>query len=246
MKIYNRFCSYIKNLAPTHIRRQPQTLADKIVPQVNLPIGTFEKNILTVKKNIFGEYIFRDGKKKVGMITCCVYKQEYARPNRFPENWYIKNSAPDKNGKYPLKPFLFIEELFMKDQIDKKQLVKRKKKYGTMAMQHILQIANARGCGTRICLEADTLGQTKFKPGRFYNKIGFSLEPDIIKLYEKLEKQYYKEFAKLKQSGLSDTEIEKYLNSKSLFLPEKANGRYVADDGTMYLTNPEDLLYYPI
>ena len=247
MKIGSKIACYIKGITPIKSNSVSKvTLRDRISKPLNIPTGSFNRNTLSVKKDFWGCYQFRENGKKVGFADVCVYKHDYAPLSDFPEDWFVKGGTPNKKGQYPLKPYMYVIELSVKDRINKQKLIPRKKKYGTMMMQHVLHMANAKGCDTRICLYADTLGKTGFKPGKFYNKIGFSLHPDTVRLYDKVEKRYRKEFADLQRMGYLEEKIIQILNEKSIFLPPKANGRYVANDGEMFLTNPEDLIYYNI
>jgi hypothetical protein len=210
-------------------------------------IGTMKNNVLRVKKNIIGEHNFIDNGKKVGFADFSILTSQYGFKGKFPEDWFVEGAKPDKKGRYLLKPHMYINELSMKDRINRKQLVKRDKKYGAMAMQHLLQIAQDKGCETRIMLMADTLGKTGFKPGRFYHKMGFSVSPKRTQMLEKIEADYVSRVDTLQKQGVGNDEIEKYLTRTfPVSKPQKVNGRYIEESGYMFLTNPECILNYPI
>ena len=187
-----------------------------------------------------------DGKKEIGSATININTSEYGSYDVYPVDWFDESVAPNLKGDHKLKPYMYITEFSMNDRLNKKTLEKRDKKYGTMAMQHLLAIAKASGCEHRIELYAGQLGHTKFMPGRFYHKMGFSLPCKVNKELAKMEHKYNKELAKLLKNGVPEDEARKILEIKDLYLPEKGDGRYIADYGKMFMTNPECAMNYPL
>lgn len=192
---------------------------------VELQSKTLERNTLSFKQNYTlgfkTGYIIKDLKKKIGYVDYDILSNRFGVKNEYPADWFIENAKPNKNGLYPLKPFMYINEISMNDRIGKKNLVKRDKKYGTMAMQKLLEISESQGSQSRIAVLADTLGNTAFKPGKFYSKMGFSLSPKRI---ERLAKE------------------EELLNISH----NKIDNRYTEESGYMFLTNPECIINYNI
>lgn len=184
------------------------------------------------------------GSKKVGLVNYDIKTQHYATEADFPSDWFVKDAPVDKGGNHLLKPFMWINELRMNDRFGKPRLVKRDKKYGAMTMKELLKIAQNEGCESRIALLADVLPDTGFRPGRFYNKMGFSLAPAEQHFLEKVERRYLEMFNDLKNKGLSDEEIEELLNINGIFKPERVGGRFVAETGRYNLTNPECIIDY--
>lgn len=210
------------------------------------PAEVASDNILTVKKVGFNDYVFMDGKKEVGSATFKINTREYGSYDVYPPDWFDENIAPNLNGDSKLKPYMYITEFLMKDRINKKTLEKRGKKYGTMAMQHLLAIAQKSGCDYRITLFAGQIKHTKIMPGRFYHKMGFSLPFNVSQDLERMELKYKRELAKLLKKGVSEDEAQKILEQKELYLPEKKDGRYISDYGKMFMTNPECAINYPL
>ena len=130
------------------------------------------------------------GSKKVGFVNYEIKTKHYATEADFPTDWFVKEAPRDKGGNHLLKPFMWINELRMNDRFGKPYLVKRDKKYGAMTMKELLKIAQNEGCDSRIALLADVLPDTGFKPGRFYNKMGFSLTPAEQYSMQKAEDRY--------------------------------------------------------
>ena len=184
------------------------------------------------------------GSKKVGFVNYEIKTKHYATEADFPTDWFVKEAPRDKGGNHLLKPFMWINELRMNDRFGKPYLVKRDKKYGAMTMKELLKIAQNEGCDSRIALLADVLPDTGFKPGRFYNKMGFSLTPAEQYSMQKAEDRYLDMFEELKIKGLSEEEIEELLGFNGIFKPEKIGGRFVAETGRFNLTNPECIIDY--
>lgn len=244
--IPNKIISSVQKVTrPFKQRVKFQPVQDVFVRR-SRPAEIAADNILTVKKVGFNDYVFMDGKKKIGSATININTREYGSYDVYPVDWFDESVAPNLKGNHKLKPYMYITEFSMNDRINKKTLEKRDKKYGTMAMQHLLAIAKASGCEHRIELYAGQLGHTKFMPGRFYHKMGFSLPYKINKELEKMEHKYNKELAKLLKNGVPEDEARKILEIKDLYLPEKEDGRYIADYGKMFMTNPECAMNYPL
>lgn len=249
MKITNPISTFVKKIGQEPVHSvQPkiklQTIQDTFERRVNpeLPIG----NILTVDKNQYGEHIFIDGNKEVGISTFDIVEDNYANPELYPKDWFVEGVAPKVDGKKKLKPYMFVHQLVMYDRMNEKELVKRGKKYGTMVIQHLLNIAQKNECDSRIVLHASKLGQTGFAPGRFYHKMGFSLPTKTIKNLEEIEKQYTTELSELLSQGIPEEKAKEVLKSEGLYLPEKKDGRYIVDNGYLIMTNPECALNYPL
>lgn len=221
-----------------------EPVQDVFVKRVNpdLPVG----NILTTEKNVYGELMFKDGGKEVGISTFDIVEDNYGNPELFPESWFEPDVTPKFDGKRYMKPYMFVHELVMFDRMGKKELAARGKKYGAMAIQHLLNIANKNDCEGRIVLHAAKLGKTGFAPGRFYHKMGFSLPVKTTKNLEMQEQEYIENLAKLLERGMSEANAKELLNSRGFRLPEKKDGRYVADLGFMIMTNPECAMNYPL
>lgn len=186
------------------------------------------------------------GGERVGRIHFWQETQMRALPQEYPAEWYVEGAKPDKKGRLLLKPFLWVDELLMKDRMAQQTLLPRDKKFGAMTMKELLRIARETGCGDRIALEAAQCRGANFTPGRFYNKMGFSLTPEMQKLLESLEKTYNIKFDKLRKAGYSDAEIVRMLGSQGYIKPERANGRFVAEIGRYNLTNPECIIDYQV
>lgn len=244
--IPNKIISSVQKVTrPFKQRVKFQPVQDVFVRR-SRPAEIAADNILIVKKVGFNDYVFMDGKKKIGSATININTREYGSYDVYPVDWFDESVAPNLKGNHKLKPYMYITEFSMNDRINKKTLEKRDKKYGTMAMQHLLAIAKASGCEHRIELYAGQLGHTKFMPGRFYHKMGFSLPYKVNKELEKMEHKYNKELAKLLKNGVPEDEARKILEIKDLYLPEKKDGRYIADYGKMFMTNPECAMNYPL
>lgn len=245
-KIYGKVVSSIQNITnPVRRKAKFEQIQDSFIKSAR-PAGIPADNILSVKKNVYGEYIFNDGKKKVGYAAFVINKGEYGDPAIYPPDWFDSELAPNIEGKYKMKPYMYITEFAMNDRLGKKTLEKRDKKYGTMAMQHLIRLAKENDCESRIVLYAGEIGKTKFLPGRFYHKMGFSLPYKVIKVFDKMEAEYNKELTFLLEHDVPKDKAEKILEFKDLYLPEKKDGRYIADDGFMILTNPECAMNYPL
>lgn len=245
-KISSKIISSIRNVTNPSKRRIKFAPIQDTFTKSARPVGISADNILTVKKNVYGEYVFMDGKKEVGFATFSINTRNYGSYDVYPVDWFDESVAPNLKGDHKLKPYMYITEFSMNDRLNKKTLEKRDKKYGTMAMQHLLAIAKSSGCEHRIELYAGQLGHTKFMPGRFYHKMGFSLPYKVNKELEKMEHKYNKELAKLLKNGVPEDEARKILEIKDLYLPEKEDGRYIADYGKMFMTNPECAMNYPL
>ena len=221
-----------------------EPVQDVFVRRINpdLPVG----NILTAEKNSYGELMFKDGGKEVGISTFDIVEDNYGNPELYPQNWFEPDVTPKFDGKRYMKPYMFVHELVMFDRIGEKELVSRGKKYGTMAIQHLLNIANKNDCEGRIVLNASKLGKTGFAPGSFYHKMGFSLPVKTTKNLEMQEQEYIENLAKLLERGMSEANAKELLESRGFRLPEKKDGRYIVDTGYMILTNPECAMNYPL
>lgn len=244
-KITTNIISSIRKLEP---QSKPiaklEPIQDTFTRSVNpeLPVG----NILTVEKQACGEHIFKDGGKEVGMASFDIVKDNYANTKLFPEDWFEPEITPSYTGKRTMKPYMFVHQLVMFDRMNEKDLVTRGKKYGTMAIQHLLNIANKNGCDNRIVLHAAKLGRTGFAPGRFYHKMGFSLPLITTRNFEMQEQEYIENLARLLDKGMSEANAKELLEGRGFRLPEKKDGRYVADIGYMIMTNPECAMNYPL
>lgn len=244
--IPNKIISSVQKVTrPFKQRVKFQPVQDVFVRR-SRPAEIAADNILTVKKVGFNDYVFMDGKKEIGSATININTREYGSYDVYPADWFDENIAPNLNGDSKLKPYMYITEFSMNDRINKKTLEKRDKKYGTMAMQHLLAIAQKSGCDYRIRLYAGQIKHTKFMPGRFYHKMGFSLPPNVNKELEKMELKYKRELANLLKNGVPEDEALKILDLKDLYLPEKKDGRYISDYGYMFMTNPECAINYPL
>ena len=249
MKITNKIITYIRKVS-SHTTTPKQLIKlepprDTFIKSAR-PFEVSPENILTVKKNVFGEYVFMDGKKEVGFASIKIHEWTYGDTKKFPEDWFEKDATTNLYGKRIMKPYMYVSEFSMNDRINKKSLVKRDKKYGTMAMQHLLALAREKGCDYRIALYAGQLGRTKFMPGRFYHKMGFSLPYDKSHALEMMEFKYNKELKKLIKEGISQEEAERTLEQMNIYLPEKQDGRYISEYGEMFLSNPECVINYPL
>lgn len=249
MKITNKIVTYIRKVS-SHVT-PPKQLTNLEPPhdtfvRTSRPFEVSPDNILTVKKNVFGEYVFMDGKKEVGFADIKIHEWTYGDTKKFPEDWFEEDSPTNLYGKRIMKPYMYISRFSMNDRVGQRKLVKRDKKYGTMAMQHLLGIAREKGCDYRIALYAGQLGGTKFMPGRFYHKMGFSLPYDKTQELEMMEFKYNRELKKLIKEGISQEEAKKALELMNIYLPEKQNGRYISEYGEMFLSNPECIIDYPL
>lgn len=208
-------------------------------------------NFVTFKHSKFmglnesGYDIFH-GSKKVGYVHYDIVSDRDGVGANYPSNWFWDNPGPSFYEMGLLKPFMRINEFSMNDRLGKKQLIPRDKKFGTMAMKELLKIANDSGCDDRISLYAGRLGGTKFEPGMFYHKMGFSLSPSRVKELTFMEKRYYLRLKNLLDEGLSETEAKAVLEKQKIFCPVKIDGRYAEDSGQMYLTNPECIRNYKV
>ena len=208
-------------------------------------------NFVTFKHSKFmglnesGYDIFH-GSKKVGYVHYDIVSDRDGVGANYPSNWFWDNPGPSFYEMGLLKPFMRINEFSMNDRLGKKQLIPRDKKFGTMAMKELLKIANDSGCDDRISLYAGRLGGTKFEPGMFYHKMGFSLSPSRVKELTFMEKRYYLRLKNLLDEGLSETEAKAVLEKQKIFCPVKIDGRYAEDSGQMYLTNPECIRNYRV
>lgn len=249
MKISNKISTkIISNIQDAVSQTKPlakfEPIQDTFTRCVNpdLPVG----NILTTEKNVYGELMFKDGGKEVGISTFDIVEDNYGNPELFPESWFEPDVTPKFDGKRYMKPYMFVHELVMFDRMGEKELAARGKKYGTMAIQHLLNIANKNDCEGRIVLHAAKLGKTGFAPGRFYHKMGFSLPVKATKNLEMQEQEYIENLAKLLERGMSEANAKELLESRGFRLPEKKDGRYVTDSGFMIMTNPECAMNYPL
>lgn len=208
-------------------------------------------NFVTLRHSKFlgfeesGYNIFH-GSKKVGYVHYDIHRNSMGWTSNYPSSWFDDYAIEDMSGKCSMKPFMRINEFSMNDRLGKSKLIPRDKKYGAMAMKEILRAANEEGCGDRISLLAGNLGGTKFGPGRFYNKMGFSPAPTRARQLEVMERRYYLKLEKLVRGGLSEDEAKAVLKRQKIKCPEKINGRYVEDEGLVNLTNPECIREYPV
>lgn len=186
------------------------------------------------------------GSKKVGFVNYRIETEHYATEADFPADWFVEGAQTDRGGNRLLKPFMWVNELRMKDRLGKSHFVKRDKKYGAMTMKELLKTAQETGCENRIALLADVLCNTGFRPGKFYNKMGFSLTPFEQGIFENLEAKYLEKFAELKKKGLPDEEIKELLFAQGYLKPERVNGRFMMETGRYNLTNPECIINYEV
>jgi len=186
----------------------------------------------------------RYGSKKVGFVDYKIETGHCATEADFPADWFVEGSKPDNSGSRRLKPFMWVNELWMKDRKGKVKLLPRDKKFGAMTMKELLKVARESGCDSRIALIADSL--ENFQPGKFYNKMGFSLTPWEQAVFERLEKKYLAKFAELKKRGFADAEIDEFLLAQGYLKPTRINGRFYQETGRYNLTNPECIINYEV
>ena len=196
-------------------------------------------NTLKVRKDVYGMYQFMENGEEVGYTSLRINKGLSAPKGVYPKDWYIEDAVPDNSGYYKLKPFLSIDEFAMNDRLGKQVLEKRDKKYGTMAMQHIVKYAYESGCEGRIYVQADQLGGTGFKPGKFYYKVGFSPIPRELQNIKFREIRFYRELEKLVAKGYSEKEAVAELESKGLYCVERNGEDYIPSSGCLYMRDPD-------
>lgn len=185
------------------------------------------------------------GKKHIGYVEYDIRPHAYGKTGDFPENWFVDGIPALDDGRRMVKPYMWIDLLYMDDRRMAKSFVPRDKKYGAMVMKKLLEIANKCGCEDRIALKAAVLPLSSFSPGGFYHKMGFSPTPDEIKIIKKIENSYLSAQAKLVENGCAQEETAVILAKEGYILPQIQDGRYKIFAGKMVLTNPECIINYP-
>lgn len=204
----------------------------------------FSTNNLQNADDLEFKFFNKEG-EKVGSAILSLIKAGKGKLNFYPKSWFKNFQSPDSQGRYPLKPYVDLDFFAMGDQMRSSKRIIRDKKYGTMAMQWIVNMFKDI-CDSRIHVRAGYFGGKDFAPGEFYSKLGFELPEVTVDKLKKQTQQCINTIQEGLQRGLPNMEIKRLLKARDLSFPDTVDYKYYTKVGDYFLDNPERVLSYSL